>query len=251
MHQRSIFFLHNPKAAGSSLQRLFRSLFGADEVAPIFSNAPNDHRAKGSSVARHRGYAFYAGHFGYDAYKSLSEGHVLITNFREPIARIVSLYRYWRNSVSIADLTDIHPRDAAVVIRSHELDFPSFIRCDDADLLLYISNFHFRQLHRSPWEISAIHPWHRLQVRRRISYMSWFYIAETPHASALLLKRAFPELSSVELPVENTSQGERIGLTPEDVEYLIRLNHLDYDIYYHALRLQFARLARQRARITR
>lgn len=243
MHQRAIFFLHNPKAGGSSLQKAFRALFSAEEIAPVFSNAPNDHRANKSSISRHRDYAFYAGHYGHDAFKELSTDHVLVTNFRDPVARIISIYRYWRNNVSAEDVAGAHPRDAAVVMYSHELDFASFIRCEDPDLLLYISNFHFRQLLDSPWESSTIRPWHRLKVKRRISGMPWFYVAEMPEVSTMLLSRSFPELRASELPCDNISRGERIAITSADVEHLVSLNRLDYDIYHHALREQHGRFS--------
>ena len=221
---------------------MFRSFFTDDAVAPVFSNAPNDYRATKDSIRRYRGYSFYAGHYGHNAFKCLGDGHHLVTNFRDPVERIVSLYRYWRNNVSASQLESTDPRDAAIVLLSHKLQFSDFIRLPNEDLRLYISNFHFRQLLFSPWETPTIQIWHASKVKRRISRMPWFYIAEMPSASVALLRREFPELSSGDLPKDNISIGEPVQLRLEDAQYLVRLNRLDYLIYQHALREQIARL---------
>ena len=239
--QRPIFFLHNPKAGGSSLRSAFRSLFNPSEAAPFFCNSPVDYRQSKSTLHRHGGYAFYAGHYGYDVFRQLRAGHALITNFRDPVERIISLYRYWRNNVSAGNLMGAYPNDATVIMHSHELDFSSFIRCEDPDVRLYINNFHFRQLLNSGWENVTIRTWHKIKVRGRISAMPWFYIADKPRLSTILLKRAFPELLSPNLPFENIGRGDPIEVTSKDVEYLVSLNRFDYDIYHHALREQLAR----------
>lgn len=250
MISRRIFFLHNPKAGGSSIRKLFQDQFSADAIAPVFSNAPNDHRDNEASIGQHRGFDFYAGHYGHDVFGLLGAGHHLITNFRDPLSRIISIYRYWRSNISAVDLDELerfgvmHPRDAGVVRYAHKLDFKDFIRSSDPDLMLYISNFHFRQLHRSPWEAYAIRPWHVWTVKRRISRMAWFYVAEMPMISRHLLGRVFPDLPSNEIPNENISQGHGIALSSSDIEHLIRLNRYDYEIYRHALGEQFARLGR-------
>jgi hypothetical protein len=185
----AVFFLHNPKAGGASLRALFANLFDANAIAPVFSNAPNDHRENAASIAKQGGYSFYAGHYGYDVYRQLRDGHAMVTNFRDPVERIVSIYRYWRNNISPQDVANADPRDAAIVMLAHQLDFSSFIRSANPDLQLYISNFHFRQLLNSPWECSPIRAWDRFRVKRRISRMAWFYVTELPRFGIALEER--------------------------------------------------------------
>jgi hypothetical protein len=218
-------------------------MFEEGDIAPVFSNAPNDHKRNKGSIEQHRGYSFYAGHYGYDVFDRFNDGHLLVTNFRDPVERILSLYRFWRNNISTSDIAHLDPRDAAVVLLSHELDFSKFIRSSNPDLRLYINNFHFRQLLGSPWETWPVRAWHMFQVKRRISKLHWFYVAETPNVSAALLRKAFPELPSIELRKDNMSVGEPVELLSADAEHLIHLNRLDYAIYYYALREQMARLA--------
>lgn len=242
LNSSRVFFLHNPKAGGSSLRLAFGSLYSSDVIAPIFNNAPNEHRASKITVENHGGFQLYFGHYGYDVFDTLANGHHLLTNFRDPIERIISLYRYWRNNVSVEDLAGTHPNDAAIVLLSQQEDFGTFIRSSNQDLLLYISNFHFRQLYWSPWEKLRPKPWHVAIVKQRISKMRWFYVSERPRISEFLLHKTFPDLSSVEVPMENVSKGSTINVTSSDIEHLIRLNRIDYALYRHALKEQDARL---------
>src|SRR3546814_14334187 len=78
-------------------------------------------------------------------YTTLFRSHLLVTNFRDPIQLIYSMYRYWRNDVKIESLDYNNSRDIDVVMLAHKLDFSKFIRSNNEDLFLYISDFHFRQ----------------------------------------------------------------------------------------------------------
>lgn len=191
MYHQRIFFLHNPKAGGSSLRSLFSRLIGDQGVAPVFSNAPEDHRSNAARISEFTGFQLYAGHYGFDAYRRLSEGHLLFTNFRDPVRRVQSMYRYWRNNVSESHLATLDPSDRQVVRLAKEMSFPEFIRHRSDDLQLYISNFHFRQLHSSGWERPPIDQAAISTVKRRISRMPWFYLAETPDCSSRLLAQLF------------------------------------------------------------
>lgn len=241
MAQRKIFFLHNPKGGGTSLRTVFKELIGNGTVAPVFSNAPNAHRSE-LDLLRYRGFDFYAGHYGYDAYRRLRSHHLLFTNFRDPVTRVFSIYRYWRNNITLDQLTEAHPSDKQIVELAHQLPFSEFVRADNRDLKLYISNFHFRQLHSSGWEQRPLGRRAEWQVKRRVAKMPWFYIAETPQASTLLLQQILPELGSIRIPRENQSYASAEEIDGADVEYLTRLNLLDYDLYAYALKTQERRL---------
>lgn len=243
MSQRQIFFLHNPKAGGTSLRTAFKELIGDGTVAPVFSNAPNAHRSE-LDLVRYRGFDLYAGHYGYDAYLKLKAEHLLFTNFRDPITRVFSIYRYWRNNITLDQLTEAHPSDVRIVELAHSLPFSKFVRADNEDLKLYISNFHFRQLHGSGWEQSRLTRRAEWQVKRRVAKMPWFYIAETPEASTSLLHRLMPDLGNIRIPRENESYAGAEQIDISDVEYLTRLNVFDYAIYAYALKTQEWRLKR-------
>lgn len=240
----SIFFLHNPKAGGTALRHVLQDLSRARTTAPAFDNAPGDHRTNGSQIEQHRGHDLYLGHYGYDAYLNLRDRHLLSTNFRDPVGRVYSIYRYWRNNISRESLAGLAGPDARVVELAHDLTFSEFIRSGNDDLMLYISNFHFRQLWRSGWEPAEVDLHTRSIVKRRIRQMFWFYISEQQVASTLLLQTLFPEAGHIVIPRENESHGVAESVLPQDAAYLTELNELDYEIYHYALKLQAKRLAK-------
>lgn len=191
-----------------------------------------------------KGFDVYFGHCGYEIYENVRDGHSLVTNFRDPIQRIYSIYRYWRFNVSLSAVRGLHAADAEVVRLAHALPFDEFIRSDNRDVKLYISDFHFRQLYQSGWVTGKSSRWARWIVKRRIQMMPWFYIAETPQASVSLLRNLFPNEPELRIPNENQSLGAVDPVSEADAKHLIGMNLLDYDIYGYALKLQAKRLAK-------
>jgi len=243
MVRRRFFFLHNPKAGGSSLRTLLGEIGKEGSVAPTFFNAAGDYRSNIGRMPSYRGFDHYFGHYGYDVFQELGDQHLLITNFRDPITRIHSLYRYWRQSVSIENADSLHENDARLVYLAKELSFSNFIRSKNCDLLLYISNFHARQLHSSGWIQRRLNKASVWVIRQRIRRMPWFFIADTPDASMVLLRHQFPEANNLTLPFENPTTRDPEVITNEDAQYLIQLNLVDYSIYSYAVMIQAARLS--------
>lgn len=227
-----------------SLRSTFEELCGSGSAAPVFSNAPNEYIANKKLVRSHSGYDLYAGHYGYDVYRKLADGHSLVTNFRDPVKRVYSLYRYWRHSVPLDSLSNLNHNDREVIRLAHILSFSEFIRADSYDLRLYISNFHFRQIYRSGWDRSSAGLLPRWVVKRRIAKMPWFYVAEMPEVSALLLRHCFPQLNETVIPWVNRSGGESEIMGRLDAQYLVSLNILDYEIYSFAVKVMVSRLRR-------
>jgi len=210
-------------------------------IAPFLDQGPNQYRVNSEAPHSLRGFDLYFGHCGYETYQDLRDGHLAVTNFRDPVQRVHSIYRYWKYNVPLETLGYLHPGDFEVVRLAHDLSFSEFIRAENEDLKLYMSNFHFRQIYRSGWVDCGTACSATSTVKRRIRDMPWFYIAETPEASASLLRNLFPDFA-LRIPIENRSNGNAQPFIAADVEHLIRLNLLDYEIYAYALKLQSARL---------
>lgn len=240
---RKFFFLHNPKAGGSSLRKLIAGVNGGQSVAPQFLNAPCDYRVNRTKIELKETYDFYFGHYGYEIYEKLNKNYTLITNFRDPVNRIYSMYRFWRHNVPEELLSTLHKDDADVVFLAKNLNFSEFIRIDNQDLLLYINNFHFRQIYFSGWTHMKCDEEMERIVRLRIDSMPWLYVAETPEASMTLFRSCFPEYGDVSLGQENISGGPSNPIDPADAEFLISKNLLDYAIHAYALTVQAGRLA--------
>ena len=100
---QKIFFFHNPKAGGASLRRVFESHFLPEKRCPIIENNKVEHEELGGDYTRFRGYDLYAGHYGRDIFVTVNDGHSCVTNFRHPIARLLSLYNFFRFSVELTD----------------------------------------------------------------------------------------------------------------------------------------------------
>jgi hypothetical protein len=249
MTSRKFFFLHNPKAGGSSIRVLLHSLSKEGTIAPQFMNAPEDYRSSRTKMKSLRGYDFYFGHYGYEFYQVVDKGHALVTNFRDPVRRVYSLYRYWRHNVANCLLDNLHDKDAFVVKLAKEKSFSQFIRIKDDNLLCYISNFHFRQIHKTGWLLEPLSKSSKLTVCNRIKNMPWFFVSETPEASMSLFRLMFPEVADKDMPYVNVSLGDNKPIAQRDVDHLISLNRLDYAIHAYAIQIQSSRLTKLKPRI--
>jgi Sulfotransferase family len=84
-----VFLLHVPKAAGLSINALVKESFSDSEICPT----PPDLVWRRAALD---GYRFYSGHFSFDFIREFGRGTSLIM-LRHPVARVVSLYDYWRS----------------------------------------------------------------------------------------------------------------------------------------------------------
>ena len=212
-------------------------------MAPDFLNAPFDYLMNRQKIDHLAGYDFYFGHYGYETYQKFEAGHHLITNFRNPVDRIYSIYRYWRHNIHENIIMSLYNSDAEIVKLTRKFSFSEFIRIRDERILLYTSNFHFRQLYSSGWTRMQFDSEMENTVRTRIENMPWFYVAENPDGSMKLFNSCVPEYHNHSLGRENASGGISNPLDPSDVAYLRSINKLDCAIHAYAVRLQAARLA--------
>lgn len=241
------FFLHNPKAGGSALRSFLANAGAETGIAPVFGNAPNEYAAMKDGLADFAGYGHYFGHYGFEVYRAIGRpDHALITNFRDPVRRIHSLYRYWRNNVDPAALGGLHPRDAAVVQSAQALPFADFIRQDSTELRVYTHNFHARQFHCDGWRMEVLDALALEGIKHRISAMPWFYIAESPEVSLHLFRKVFGIGADRSIARENLTTGPIEAISAADVDYITAHNRHDYAIYAHAWREQAERLATPR-----
>ena len=238
----SLFFLHNP--GGRSVKHMLEAMYPAGAIAPLIENSPQQYRDIARNYSRFRGYAYYGGHYGYCVFEAVKDGHCLVTNFRNPVSRIFSLYYYWRNNITEEHLQSMPEIDAAFVREAKCKSFSDFIRSDNPDLRLYIDNAHFRQIRDTWYEGRVAGPLDFVTVLRRIVGMKWLFFTEFPSISHLALRRAFPELPLSTIPVINESKGKELEdcLSADDIAYLITRNCRDFAIYLFALILMVWRL---------
>lgn len=234
-----LFFLHNPKAGGTSIKQLLESAYPPDSIAPLIENTPQQYRDLGRNYSRFKGYEYYAGHYGYCVFEEVNNGHSLVTNFRNPIYRIFSLYNFWRNNISEGYLEQMLEVDAVPVREAKTKTFSDFIRSENPNLRLYIDNAHYRQI-LDTWYVDRTPTLTDLmKVLKRIIGMKWFFVTEFSGLSQVALTRAFPEAGFSNIPVTNESRDKQSqdSLSGKDMIYLIRRNSMDFAIYVFAVAL--------------
>jgi hypothetical protein len=232
-----IFFFHNPKAGGSSLRTVFGSHFSPEKQCPMIENDKVGHELLTGKYGNFRGYYYYVGHYGRDIFEAVNDGHRCITNFRNPAARIISLYNYFRFDVQLSEKELCSERFRAVAF-AKSASFEKFVSSVDPHIDVYVRNAHFRQLANSCW---ALETTKKLDdVCRLVDEMPWYYVCEYPAMSIAWLQRTF-EWDLRQIPRENVTRTENfqpIALAALDdrIRTLIfAKNDLDFALYQYAV----------------
>jgi hypothetical protein len=229
-----LFFFHNPKAGGTSLVGALSRLFAAERRCPRIEDDATEHRQRAGRYEAFAGYDLYAGHYGFDIYDAVGEGIPAATNFRWPVDRVVSVYRYFRHVVQITDAQARDPRFRAVSL-AKSLSLNDFVTCDDPAVVLHTYDHHFRQLTGSGW--SPVYERDVAAARSLIDRMVWFYVCEHPYESLAWADTAFDgRLTRVErLNVTRAEDSGEAALSPKALRQLLAQNQNDIAIYQHAL----------------
>ena len=154
---QKIFFFHNPRAGGTSLIRILESRFPPEKRSPLIENTQVEHDGLSGDFARFRGYDLYAGHYGYDIFAAVNEGHACLTNFRHPATRLISLYNFFRCMVDLPD-EELRKERFYAVRFAKSASFEGFVSCADSRVEVYVRNWHFRQLANSCWSLETNEP---------------------------------------------------------------------------------------------
>lgn len=235
--QERLFFFHNPKAGGTAIAGVLRSMFPADAQCPLIENSERDHERQGGNYTRFRGYRYYGGHYGYDIFAAVDDHHSAITNVRNPAARLLSLYNFYRLEVTLpedaAQLDDLYP-----VRFAQAVDFHDFIATEDPRIEIHTRNHHVRQLTSSGWSLGTGDLAHATTLLER---MPWFYVCEHPELSERWGREVFGN-RFVRIGRENVtsrSKGGKVGVTtiePATLRMIRDKNRLDEALHAHATR---------------
>jgi hypothetical protein len=232
-----IFFFHNQKAGGTAVASALRTLFLPSRCCPLIVNDMIGHASLGGNYEKFRGYDYYGGHYGYDIYSALRRDHLPITNFRDPISRLVSHYNYFRYAVQLPFAALRSERYYAVRF-AKTATFVDFALSDDPRVSVYTKNQHFRQLTGTCWCPSVARS--VAEACELIDGMPWFYVCEYPQISMNWASVAFAD----RLPrilIENRTFGpdgrfvRRNDLDPGSLRAIRERNLLDIALYEHAV----------------
>ncbi|MET3664564.1 hypothetical protein [Caulobacter sp. 1776] len=245
----TLFFFHNPKAGGTSVVDALSRLFPAQRRCPRIENDATEHEIRAGRYEVFRGYDLYAGHYGLDIYEAVGGRLPIATNFRWPIDRVVSVYRYFRHVVELTDVQARDPRFTAVRL-AKSLSLDDFVTCDDPAVLLHTSDHHFRQLTGSGW--SSAYERDLRAARTLIDRMVWFYVCEHPYESLAWADIAFDgRVSTVQrLNVTRAEDSAEAVLGPGAYRELVWRNQKDIAVYQYALGRLLAEVTPAEMRLT-
>jgi Sulfotransferase family len=233
-----IFFFHNPKAGGVSLRILFEGRFPTAKRCPIIENDKIGHEQLRGEYASFRGYDYYAGHYGRDIFRIVNDGHGCVTNFRDPVDRVLSLYNYFKFHVSLSQEELSTERFRAVTL-AKSVSFEEFVSSDDPNVEVYLRNAHFRQLANSCWTLEITKEFE--DVCRFVDEMRWYYVCEYPRLSVAWLRRTFGrefhQIPRANVTRVKSDQPANLATLDDRIRKLILAkNRLDLALYRYAVR---------------
>jgi hypothetical protein len=146
METPRICLIHIPKTAGTSITSVIAKSFKREDICP--GRTMLDYKDKGEEELAK--YKFYKGHIYYEfAIEKLPKDTKFVTVLREPVERVISLYKFWRShpqnffeDPSIPDIIKHGPRMAK------DLDFLHFVKSEDNFVVQSTRNAQLRQLSR-------------------------------------------------------------------------------------------------------
>lgn len=136
-----IGFLHLEKTAGSALGAALQECFHPLQICPL---RPTETLAAGELPTPDvRRWSLIWGHYDLPALEQLDPDRFLIAFFRDPRARLISLYRFWRHA-SAGEIRRTE-RSAGVSL-ARTLSFRDFLRSDHPAVIDAVDNYYVRRL---------------------------------------------------------------------------------------------------------
>jgi hypothetical protein len=170
-------------------------------------------------------------------FHAVNDGHRCVTNFRNPLARLVSLYNFFRFNVKLSEEQLGTERICAVAF-AKSVSFAEFVSSNDPNVEVYVRNAHFRQLANSCWALETTKEFG--DVCRFVDAMPWYYVCEYPQMSIAWLRRAF-HWKLGQLPRENVTQAQSdqaadlVNLDDRIRKVILAKNDLDFALYRYAV----------------
>jgi hypothetical protein len=245
-----MFFVHIDKSGGLSVIAVLRKHF---EQSEICAHPPND-----AWQARDlTGYRLYAGHFTYDFFGGL--GGTKLIMMRHPVARIVSLYDFYR-AHRPEYLATVQPRlPGPGVARSGNL--AHFLHTNDPDVIEPSSNtVAHRLLGRRYYELMPDEDAVLAESIHQLRDFAWVGITDQFEQSIQLLCDTFGWAVPEAMPKENSTyenhsnnphleRVERTVPTENERELILQRNRIDLALFNEARNLLSERMSRQDARL--
>ncbi len=237
MEKPRICFIHIPKTAGTSMTSVITQSFSPAEICP--GRTMLDYKNKTAQELEQ--YQLYKGHIYYEfAIQNLPANTKYITVLREPIERVVSLYKFWRShpphffeDPGIPDIIKHGPRMAK------DLNFLNFIKSEDNFVLQSTRNAQLRQLSVKSIGAKALNSNRKNlnEVLEALQNYAVVGIQELLPFFAIEYNKFMGERAIKNIPNKNISKKERqfSDLTPhqfrEAKDLLMKENQMEMELY--------------------
>lgn len=240
-----LVFLHIPKCGGTSLGEVLKTNFKPGEVCPHISDAlarrPHDELKK---------WRFFSGHYSKYSVDVVPGPKWLVTVLREPKARLLSLYYFWRAHRD--DYIEKHNLGGPRLAR--KMDLLSFINSEEPAITRSIRNTMMRTLLASLPVTNANgyvgrDPFFSLETALA-NLMRFNYVAftDTLDEDVALMTRLLDLTPADAAPRTNTFESfaerdamepvERETITPQIEQALNRATRFDRELFERAFRIR-------------
>jgi hypothetical protein len=233
MNRTCLIFIHIPKTAGLTLSSVIRGRYDRSRIIRFDTLDRPLSDLEAIPLERRRQADVLMGHIHYGAHQYVPRESTYVTLLRDPVARVVSLYRYIYKEPR-HPLHEEMRRSRMGLVEYVE----SGIDCTQVD------NGQTRQIagvqHENPGEAELIH------ATANLERMAFVGLTERFDESLLLMSRLFawrlPLYVSRNVfardstvPVED--QPNTVSVSPEAMEVVRSHNHLDLELYDRSARL--------------
>jgi hypothetical protein len=227
---RQLFFIHIPKAAGTTFIGILDTRFVINDICPIhwpyeklIQEIPSEELAQ---------YKFIRGHFPYALVERLPKKPVCISLLREPVVRFISEFEQLQKE----PLHHLH----------EELKQVSLVEClKRRHLVSYLSNKATRYLGGEPTNVPLWEQKPNLELAiERLQQLDFMGIVEHFSESLRLFEDTFDFPTALTYETKNVSpeRSRRKEIPKEVIEQIAELNREDIALYEYGLRLFNERL---------
>lgn len=239
-----MFFMAVSKTAGNSVSSYLSSLFRPEDVCPgptagIWTYSPSD-------VAQYR---LFQGHFDHDFINGFEGTKIKLIILRDPCARLVSLYDFWRSYSWNFITTKLPPLPTNGPAVAKSCSFVEFLTTDNTFVQKHVSNPAARQLLGA--EFGTISKDQNRAIEKCVRHLetfAWVGIAEDFQTSIrMLAARLGSPVPSGEIRLNRTYNADSLGpdrelvnrteVSRDELILMRELSTLDLMIYEEARRL--------------
>jgi hypothetical protein len=227
-----IFFLHIPKTAGTSVRQMI--IQGAGPAAVLLKPPPMLAYMSDRQLAK---FPMVTGHAGYALLRRLTAPVQTITFLREPVARVVSQYRYF---LDLSRDTTLQRNQFAAIIRGRSLEELLLDR-DDAyieQLFRELQTFSLHSDPRPPYRRAVQHlPRSEVleQAKRHLDGIDVLGIVERMDESVRRMQAYFGWEDMASRHEMRSRPESAIEIPPSLVELIREHNPMDVALYDYAL----------------